>query len=323
MPPRSPLPQRRGVDAARLHTGEGPGPAPWATMGEWLRHRLPDGVAVTAMLERGSVVDQQGRPVRASDPYRANMFVWFPRDLPDEPVVPGSLAIVYRDERILVVDKPAFLATTPRGGHVRESAVVRLRDELGLPDLVSAHRLDRLTSGLLLLVVEQRWRGAYQRLFQEHAVRKIYRAIAPLRTPGGDLPVDHPLVVRNRIEKRRGVWQAAVVPGPANAQTLVEREAILEDPGPPGAGRARYRLAPATGRTHQLRVHLAGLGLPIQGDPLYPAVREVAVDDFTQPLQLLAAELAFVDPVDGRSRRFRSARRLPLFMDEGGAAAEG
>jgi len=300
-----------------MHTGEGP--APWATMGEWMHDRVPAGVAVSALFERGSIVDQQGRPVRASDPYRPNMFVWFPRDLPDEAVVPGSIAIVHRDERILVVDKPPFLATTPRGGHVRQSVVARLRDELGLPDLVPAHRLDRLTSGLLVLVAERRWRGAYQQMFQDRAVAKTYRAIAPLRAADGRSPVERPLVVRTRIEKKRGVWQAAVVPGPANAETLVEREAVLDDPGPGAAGRALYRLTPSTGRTHQLRVHLAGLGIAIQGDPLYPVVRDVAVDDFTQPLQLLAAELAFIDPVDGRAHRFRSVRRLPLPGDEDGA----
>ena len=73
-----------------------------------------------------------------------------------------------------------------------------------------------------------------------------------------------------------------------------------------------YRLTPRTGRTHQLRVHLLGLGIPIVDDPLYPVVRDVAVDDFGRPLQLLAAEVAFTDPVDGRPRRFRSVRSLPL-----------
>jgi tRNA pseudouridine32 synthase/23S rRNA pseudouridine746 synthase len=77
-------------------------------------------------------------------------------------------------------------------------------------------------------------------------------------------------------------------------------------------GRGVYRLSPRTGRTHQLRLHLHGLGIPIVGDPLYPVVRDVPVDDFTEPLQLLAAEVAFTDPVDGSAREFRSVRDLPL-----------
>jgi tRNA pseudouridine32 synthase/23S rRNA pseudouridine746 synthase len=75
---------------------------------------------------------------------------------------------------------------------------------------------------------------------------------------------------------------------------------------------AVYRLTPLTGRTHQLRLHLHGLGIPIVNDPLYPTVRETSVDDFTRPLQLLASELEFTDPVDGSSRRFASSRLLPL-----------
>ena len=59
-------------------------------------------------------------------------------------------------------------------------------------------------------------------------------------------------------------------------------------------------------------MHLCGLGIPIVDDPLYPVVRDVEVDDFSRPLQLLAGELAFTDPVDGSARRFRSVRRLPL-----------
>ncbi|HWJ86116.1 MAG TPA: pseudouridylate synthase, partial [Cellulomonas sp.] len=73
-----------------------------------------------------------------------------------------------------------------------------------------------------------------------------------------------------------------------------------------------YRLTPRTGRTHQLRLHLWGLGIPIVDDPLYPEVRDVEVDDFSSPLQLLAGEVAFTDPVDGSARRFQSVRRIPL-----------
>ncbi len=71
-----------------------------------------------------------------------------------------------------------------------------------------------------------------------------------------------------------------------------------------------YRLTPRTGRTHQLRCQLDGLGIPIVDDPLYPVERDVPLDDFSAPLQLLAAVLAFDDPVDGTPRRFVTRRRL-------------
>ena len=78
-----------------------------------------------------------------------------------------------------MVDKPHFLATIPRGRHVVETALVRLRRELGLPELSPAHRLDRVTAGVLLFVVRRERRGAYQTLFRDRRVRKTYEAVAP------------------------------------------------------------------------------------------------------------------------------------------------
>lgn len=270
-------------------------------MGTWLRHRLPERVDVAGMLGAERFVYDDARAVREDDAYAPHTFVWFHRDLREEVAVPGELRVVHRDERIVVVDKPAFLATIPRGRHVAQSVVVRLRDELGLPELSPLHRLDRVTSGLLMLATERRWRGAYQSMFERREVQKVYRALAPWRA---DLGL--PLVVANHVHKSRGVWQAEVVPGaPVNAETLVELEERVGD-------RAVYRLTPRTGRTHQLRVHLHALGIPIVDDPLYPDVLDVSVDDFSRPLQLLASELAFTDPVDRSPRGFVSARRLPL-----------
>ncbi|MGH3555737.1 MAG: pseudouridine synthase, partial [Mycobacterium sp.] len=72
----------------------------------------------------------------------------------------------------------------------------------------------------------------------------------------------------------------------------------------------RYRLTPRTGRTHQLRVHMASLGIPIYGDPLYPNVIDVAPGDFSTPLRLLAQRIDFEDPVSGARREFVSRRQL-------------
>jgi tRNA pseudouridine32 synthase/23S rRNA pseudouridine746 synthase len=256
-------------------------------MGAWLRHRLSERVDVERLLADQRFVYDDLRPVREGDDYTPHTFVWFHRDLRDEPVVPGELPVLHRDERIVVVDKPAFLSTIPRGQHVRQSVVVRLRAELGLPELTPLHRLDRVTSGVLMLATERRWRGAYQQLFERGQVRKTYRALAPWR---GDLTL--PVTVRD------------------GAETLVELESRR------GEELGVYRLTPRTGRTHQLRLHLHGLGIPIVDDPLYPVDREVSIDDFTRPLQLLASELAFTDPVDGTGRRFTSVRRLPLTAAE-------
>jgi tRNA pseudouridine32 synthase/23S rRNA pseudouridine746 synthase len=270
-------------------------------MGAWLRHRLPEHVDVAAMLATGRFVYDDLSPVVDGDAYTPHTFVWFHRDRRDEPVVPGGIPILFRDDRLVVVDKPAFLATIPRGRHVTQSVVVRLREDLGLPELSPLHRLDRVTSGVLMLATERRWRGPYQSLFERGEVRKTYRALAPWRSD-----LTFPMTVRNHLRKQRGVHRAELVPDAAdNAETLVEVESRL------GAF-AVYRLTPRTGRTHQLRVHLAELGIPIVDDPLYPEVTEVEVDDFARPLQLLASELDFSDPISGEDRHFGSVRSLPL-----------
>ncbi|MCW2787287.1 MAG: pseudouridylate synthase [Marmoricola sp.] len=274
-------------------------------MGGWLRQRFPERVDVAGMLADERFVYGDLRVVGEADPYAPHTFVWFHRDLREEVPVPGALHVVHRDDRIIVVDKPPFLATIPRGRHVRQSVVVRLRDELGLPELSPLHRLDRVTSGLLMLATERRWRGHYQVLFEHREVRKTYHALAPWSPE-----LTWPITVRNHLRKERGTWQGEVdADGPVNAETLIEvesREGEL----------AVYRLSPRTGRTHQLRLHLSGLGIPIVDDPLYPVVRELDVDDFSRPLQLLASGLEFTDPVDGTPRTFTSTRRLPLVAED-------
>ena len=265
---------------------------------------------IDAMLDAGLVVGVDG-PVGRDAPFVPGAYLWFHRDLPDEVPVPFPVRVLHRDEHVVVADKPHFLATIPRGRHVAETALVRLRRELDLPELSPAHRLDRPTAGLLLLVVRREHRGAYQTLFRDRRVAKTYEAVAP-----HDPALELPRTVRSRIVKERGVLTAREVPGPMNAETRV---GLLGVRGP----LARYRLEPATGRTHQIRVHLAGLGVPVLGDDFYPEVRDKALDDFTRPLQLLAAELAFTDPLTGAPRRFRSGLALRAWDDPGGWAGTG
>ncbi|MEU9273464.1 RluA family pseudouridine synthase [Streptomyces sp. NPDC048342] len=296
--PPSPLPQRQGVDPVRVRLPFADG---WATVGDYLIERLSGAApgAVAEMLDSGLVVGADGNPVAARTPYSPGRYLWFHRDLPPEVPVPFPLEVVHRDDHLVVVDKPHFLATTPRGSHVTETVLARLRRELGIPGLGAAHRLDRLTAGLVLLVVRPEERGTYQTLFSQRRVRKEYEAIAPY-----DPSLAVPRTVRSRILKERGVPAARETDGEPNAETLVELAEHRE-------GLGRYRLTPHTGQTHQLRVHMSALGVPILGDPLYPVVTGPVPDgDFRRPLQLLARSVEFTDPVTGVEHRLRSRRTL-------------
>jgi tRNA pseudouridine32 synthase/23S rRNA pseudouridine746 synthase len=253
------------------------------------------GEDAAAKVLAGEVVCEDGSVVTAGTVLAPNAHVYLYRDLPDEVEVPFDLPILYRDDDIVVVDKPHFLATMPRGGHVAQTALVKLRRSLDLPELSPAHRLDRLTAGVLLFTVRPEVRGAYQTMFARGEVSKTYLARA-----GVDPSVKFPLTLRSRIIKERSVLQAFEEPGEPNAETLIEH-----------LGEGLYRLTPRTGRTHQLRVHMASLGLPIRGDSLYPKVIDVAPDDFSTPLQLLAQRLEFDDPVSGEQRVFVSERPPP------------
>lgn len=273
----------------------------WDTVRAHLLDRYAAAVGaarVEAMLREGRFVGVDGAAVDGDEPYAAGRRLWFHRDFPAEERVPFEIGVVHRDERILVADKPHFLATMPRGRHVTETALARLRRELGLPALQPAHRLDRLTAGLVLFVVRPEDRGAYQTLFRDRRVRKEYEAVAAY-DPGVRLPV----TVRSRIEKETGVMAAREVPGEPNSESRIE---LVERAG----GSARYRLLPVTGRTHQLRVHMNALGLPIRHDPVYPVVREDGPEDLGRPLQLLARTLEFTDPFSGEELRFESRLRL-------------
>ena len=83
-------------------------------MGEWIEHKIGEFIDVSAYFAEQRFVYQSGEAVGASDPYRANTFVWFHRDFKPEVEVPGEINIVYQDERIVIVDKPPFLASIPR-----------------------------------------------------------------------------------------------------------------------------------------------------------------------------------------------------------------
>ena len=309
--PPAPLPQRQGVDPVRVRLPvEGPlGHRSRAPRRAAQRRRAPE--SSTGCSTRGRSSAPTGGPSRRTPPTSPACSVWFHRELPAETPVPFPLEVVYRDEHIVVVDKPHFLATTPRGSHVTETALARLRRELGLPALAPAHRLDRLTAGLVLFTVRPEERGAYQSLFRDRRVPRSTRR-RPVRSrarPAPDRAQPH----------REGAWcdRRYEVAGEPNAVSRIEMV------GHRGDGLGRYRLLPSTGQTHQLRVHMNALGTPVLGDPLYPVVADpVPAGDFRRPLQLLARALEFTDPVTGVEHRFLSTRALLAWSSYGDWAGQ-
>ena len=277
-------------------------PGPWATIADFLTERFSAVPAAEwlARMARGDVMDEAGCRVDADRPYRPHLKVFYYRHVPVEPRVPFDEVVLFRDAHLVVIDKPHFLPVTPGGRYLQETVLVRARRRLGIETLSPVHRLDRETAGLVVLAVRPDERAAYHALFRARAVEKMYEAVASDRK---DVPMPH--VRRSRIvEATEAFMQMAEVPGEPNAETAIERA------GPCGGGRALYRLRPLTGRRHQLRVHMAALGLPLVNDRIYPDLHAHEADgqtqDFSRPLQLLARSIAFTDPVTGQTRRFES-----------------
>ncbi len=296
--PRSPWPQTDGIDAMRVNL---PHDGAWATLGDHLRDRFGSlsPAELASLFDEQRIATEDGRMLTADEPYVRGGVVFVRREIAPEPVVPFDIPVLHEDDRILVVDKPHFLATMPRGRHITQTAVARLRVEHDLPELTAAHRLDRLTAGVLLLTKQVEHRGAYQQLFAQRRVAKSYTAIAP------DLPgfsqVDDVALHLHKVHGDPATRiDATREPNSHTAVRLVQRH----------RAHALYELEPHTGRTHQLRATMHHLGAPIVGDPLYPTVRAVSPTDYSDPLLLLADTLAFDDPVSGERHEFRSRRRL-------------
>jgi tRNA pseudouridine32 synthase/23S rRNA pseudouridine746 synthase len=286
-------------------------PGAWPTVLDCLCDRFP-AIPRERWLDRfarGRVLDARGCALPADAPHRVGSTVRYFREVPDEPAIPFAEDVLHADEHLVVADKPPFLPVAPTGAWVRETLLARLVRRLGNPALAPLHRIDRLTSGLVLFSANPATRDRYQALFRERRIAKEYRALA---APLPDL--SFPLERRTRIERGEPFFRMRESAGPANALTridvLARDVAGADGADSDGTERWQYVLVPVTGRKHQLRVHLAALGAPIANDPLYPELAAARTDDYARPLTLLAHALEFRDPVTGVAHRFVSRRVL-------------
>ncbi|NMZ24191.1 pseudouridine synthase [Pseudomonas proteolytica] len=271
-------------------------PGPWATVLDCLcehfraigREQWLDRIA------RGRVLDGNGQPIGVDLAYKEGLRIHYFREVPDEKPIPVHETILYADEHLVVADKPHFLPVTPAGEYVEQTLLRRLIRRLDNPSLVPLHRIDRHTAGLVLFSASPQSRSAYQQLFPTRRIDKFYEAIAPA------LPaLTFPLVHKSRLVEGEPFFRMQEGPGVSNTETAVQ---VREKNG----DLWRYGLFPVTGKKHQLRVHMTALGASICNDPFYPEVVKDVVDDYANPLKLLAQGVRFIDPVTGEERSFSS-----------------
>jgi tRNA pseudouridine32 synthase/23S rRNA pseudouridine746 synthase len=267
----------------------------------FLSNRFP-AVSETVWEQRildGKVLDENSHPITLDTSYTPLRRIFYFREVASEPCIPFAEKIIYLDEQILVACKPHFLPVTPGGRYVEECLLNRLRCSTGIVDLVPLHRIDRETAGLVLFSVNRENRGAYGRLFMEGLVDKTYQAISTCQPFQGAAS----WIIENRIEQGEPGFRMKVSPGGINARSLIS---LVEVNGE----RALFILKPQTGKTHQLRLHMSGLGFGILNDRYYPELQDEREDNFETPLQLVARSLRFRDPLSGTTQEFESERQL-------------
>lgn len=254
-----------------------------------------------ARIRTGKVLTEDGQPITLETAYLPDRRLFYYREVEEEPVIPFTEQILLHNDHLLVVCKPPFLPVTPTGPYVLETLINRLIQQTGNPCLSPINRIDRETSGLVLISTNKKSRGAYQHLFMEGAVGKTYAAVSHFS--GGISQSEW--LVENRIETGEPWFRMRCCAGKVNARSRIR---LVQARG----RRALFQLQPQTGKKHQLRLHLSGLGFPIVNDRCYPQLQEKTPDDFGRPLQLLSQKIEFRDPMTGKEMVFESTRKLTM-----------
>lgn len=249
--------------------------------------------------DSGLISLERGEPLKQDSPYLAGQTILYYRQVENEPIIPFEPNILHLDGHLLVVDKPHFLPVTPSGRYVSQTLLAKLRNhpdlqQLAVNDISPLHRLDKDTAGVMLLSVNPSSRACYHALFADRHIHKTYHAIAPTRSD-----LCYPFHIHSRLERGEPFFLTKTVQGEPNAHTTIE---LIENNG----AFSLYRLIPVTGKKHQLRVHMASLGMPLLNDNFYPTVKTQGTTDFAKPLKLLAKSIAFIDPLTNELRDFNS-----------------
>ncbi len=312
-----------------------PAPAPWPTVLAFLQqhfHRIAPEIW-HQRVQAGTVHWFNGDAITAETPYQPGKRLCYYREVSAQPLITAPHHIVCDQPRFLVACKPHGLPVTPGGDFVTECLLERLRRDTGYTDLVPVHRLDKDTAGLVLFSKDAASRASYYRLFADGMVHKRYLAIAALppkpciapTQPSAHAPafaaqaLEEPQTqsdqhwssgqqwqLHHRLEKADPAFVMHIVPGEANAHSTLILKAISQTEPVLGL----FELTPHTGKTHQLRVHMASIGAPLLHDRYYPTLLPKTTDPTVAPLQLLAWQLGFTDPIDGQTYLWQSPRRL-------------
>jgi 23S rRNA pseudouridine1911/1915/1917 synthase len=268
----------------------------------FLAEQVPDlSRSAAQRLIEGEQVSVNGEAAKASYRIRPGDVVvaLLPsQEAPEPEAEPIPLRVVYEDEALLAVDKPAGMVVHPAPGHrggTLVNALLAYCPELAgsggkRPGIV--HRLDRDTSGLILVAKSEKIRRALQRQFKERQVRKTYLALVDGHLQPAWGLIEAPI---GRDPQRR--QRMAVLAGGREAVTEVHvLEQFAQQLGPAAGDYSLVEAEPKTGRTHQIRVHLASIGHPVVGDRVYGRRRS----RLPVPRQFLhARRLQFRHPLGG------------------------
>jgi len=276
-----------------------------ATVLEYLVIKFP---YIDAHIWRQRMVDgkvhwHDGSLITAETPFQPQQRVYYYREVENEPSIPFKETILFQDQHVLVAYKPHFLAVTPGGMYVNECLQNRLQRSTGIEALQALHRLDRVTAGLVMFSVNPDTRHLYHQLFETRQIRKTYQAIANIRE--GENLVGQEWRVKNRIVQGEPRFRMCVTEGEPNSHSVIRCVQQTTQ-------KALFELNPITGKTHQLRIHMQTLGWPILNEKYYPHLQAKSADNYSAPLQLLAKELQFIDPITQQPRHFSCNTNLVL-----------